>query len=96
MQTILVTGGAGYVGSGLLRVLLAEGYRVVAVDKLSFGGESLLHIWDHPHFSFHRCDICDYEELNRILERERPHTVIHLRRSSATPPASSNRSSPHA
>jgi nucleoside-diphosphate-sugar epimerase len=78
LQTILVTGGAGYVGSGLLRTLLAEGYRVVAVDRLSFGGEPLLHIWDHPHFSFHKCDICDYEQLNRVLEVERPETVIHL------------------
>jgi len=78
LQTILVTGGAGYVGSGLLRVLLAEGYRVVAVDKLSFGGEPLLHIWDHPHFTFHKCDICDCEKLERILESERPHALIHL------------------
>jgi nucleoside-diphosphate-sugar epimerase len=78
LQTILVTGGAGYVGSGLLRVLLADGYRVVAVDKLSFGGESLLDIWDHPHFGFHKCDICDFEKLDRVLEAERPHAVIHL------------------
>jgi nucleoside-diphosphate-sugar epimerase len=78
LQTVLVTGGAGYVGSGLLRVLLGEGYRVVAVDRLSFGGESLLHIWDHPKFSFHQCDICDYSRLDRILEAERPDAVIHL------------------
>jgi nucleoside-diphosphate-sugar epimerase len=78
LQTVLVTGGAGYVGSGLLRVLLEEGYRVVALDKLSFGGESLLHIWGHPNFSFHCCDICDHERLDRILEQERPDAVIHL------------------
>ncbi|MGB9331935.1 MAG: NAD(P)-dependent oxidoreductase [Steroidobacteraceae bacterium] len=78
MQTVLITGGAGYVGSGLLQVLLAEGYRVVAVDKLSFGGESLLYIWDHPNFSFHKCDICDYPRLDRILESEQPDAVIHL------------------
>lgn len=78
MQTILVTGGAGYVGAGLLRVLLAEGYRVVTVDKLSFGGESLLDIWYHPNFRFHKCDLCDYAAFDEILESERFDTVIHL------------------
>jgi nucleoside-diphosphate-sugar epimerase len=78
LQTVLVTGGAGYVGSGLLRVLLSEGYRVVAVDQLSFGGEPLLHIWGHPHFRFYKCDICDYPRLDQILESERPDAVIHL------------------
>jgi nucleoside-diphosphate-sugar epimerase len=78
LQTVLVTGGAGYVGSGLLGVLLAEGYRVIAVDKLSFGGEALLPVWGHPHLVFHRCDICDYPQFDRILEKERPEAVIHL------------------
>jgi nucleoside-diphosphate-sugar epimerase len=78
LQTVLVTGGAGYVGSGLLGVLLAEGYRVIAVDKLAFGGEALLPVWGHPHLRFHRCDICDYPQFDRILETERPDAVIHL------------------
>ena len=78
MQTVLVTGGAGYVGSGLLRVLLNEGYRVVSIDTLSFGGDALLHIWGHPHFTFYKCDIREYEQLDRVLARERPDAVIHL------------------
>jgi nucleoside-diphosphate-sugar epimerase len=78
LQTILVTGAAGYVGSRLLSTLLTEGYRVVAVDKLSFGGESLLHVWHHPNFSFHKCDICDYAAIDQLLEAEQPQAVIHL------------------
>lgn len=78
MQTVLVTGGAGYVGSGLVAALLAERYRVVAVDRLSFGGESLLPVWGHPNFSFYKCDICDYPQFDRILEDARPDAVIHL------------------
>ena len=78
LQTVLVTGGAGYVGSGLLAVLLAEGYRVIAVDRLSFGGESLLPVWAHPNFRFERCDICDFASVDRILEVQRPDAVIHL------------------
>lgn len=78
MKNILVTGGAGYVGARLLRELLRAGYRVTVVDKLTFGGESLLPVWDHPNLSFHRADICDYSRLDRILETERPDAVIHL------------------
>jgi nucleoside-diphosphate-sugar epimerase len=59
-------------------VFLEEGYRVVALDKLSFGGESLLSVWGHPNFTFHCCDVCDYARVDRILETERPDAVIHL------------------
>jgi nucleoside-diphosphate-sugar epimerase len=78
LQTVLVTGGAGYVGSGLVAVLLAEGYRVIAVDRLSFGGESLLPVLSHPNLTFHKCDICDYPGFDRILDEARPDAVIHL------------------
>jgi nucleoside-diphosphate-sugar epimerase len=78
IQSVLVTGGAGYVGSGLLRALLAEGYGVVCVDRLSFGGESLLDIWHHPRFEFHKCDIGDASAIERVL-RSRPfHGIVHL------------------
>jgi nucleoside-diphosphate-sugar epimerase len=78
LKTILVTGGAGYVGSGLLRVLLKQGYRVVCVDNLMFGGESILSLWSEPNFSFHKLDICDYQAFDRVLESEKFDAVIHL------------------
>ena len=49
--SIMVTGGAGYVGSGLLRELLASGYNVTCVDSLIFGGESLLNILHNKNFT---------------------------------------------
>lgn len=78
MKRILVTGGAGYVGSGLMRDLLASGYEVACVDKLMFGGESLLSIWHDPAFTFERCDICEHDAIDAILKRFKPDAVIHL------------------
>ncbi|MDA7704753.1 NAD(P)-dependent oxidoreductase [Candidatus Pelagibacter sp.] len=77
-KSILVTGGAGYVGSGLLRELLAEGCYVTCVDNLMFGGESLLDIWYNKNFTFIKCDINDYKELDLIFNKNNFDSVIHL------------------
>ena len=63
MNNILVTGGAGYVGSGLLRDLLSKGYKVTCVDNLVFGGESLLNVWHNKDFNFVNCDINNFEMI---------------------------------
>jgi len=78
MERVLVTGGAGYVGSGLLRELLAQGYSVTCIDNLMFGGESLLDIWHNDNFTFIKCDINDWVEFNSILTNNRFDAVIHL------------------
>lgn len=77
-KSILVTGGAGYVGSGLLRELLAEGCSVTCVDNLMFGGESLLDILHNKNFTFIKCDINDYKELDLIFNKNNFDSVIHL------------------
>ena len=78
MEHVLVTGGAGYVGSGLLRELLSEGYYVTCVDKLMFGGESLLDIWHNKNFTFIKCDVNDWDSFNKILSDNNFDAVIHL------------------
>lgn len=56
---LLITGGAGYIGSLLTGLLLNDGYSVTVVDDLLFGGESLLAYWHHPRFRFVKGDVCD-------------------------------------
>ena len=78
MKKILVTGGAGYVGSGLLRELLSSGYQVTCIDNLMFGGESLLNLWHHKNFTFINCDINDIESLKKVFLITSYDYVIHL------------------
>ena len=78
MKNILVTGGAGYVGSGLLRELLAKNYHVTCIDNLKFGGESLLDIWHNKYFTFINCDINHHEALDKIFLENKFDAVIHL------------------
>jgi nucleoside-diphosphate-sugar epimerase len=78
MTRVLVTGGAGYVGSILVRDLLEQGDHVVCVDSLMFGGESLLTVWGHPRFAFHKCDITDFAAVDGILDGVDLDAVVHL------------------
>ena len=60
---VLITGGAGYIGSLLTGVLLNAGWRVTVADDLLFGGQSLLGYWQHPRFRFAKVDVCDPGQL---------------------------------
>ena len=80
-MTYLVTGGAGFIGSALVRHLLRTHDRqVVVVDKLTYAGnlDSLAEVSSHPLFSFERVDICDGPEIRRVFAQHRPTAVIHL------------------
>jgi nucleoside-diphosphate-sugar epimerase len=80
-QHVLITGGAGYIGSLLTGVLLNRGDHVTVVDELLFGGESLLGYWHHPNFRFIKGDVCDPDVLQRAtcnVERSTFKAVVHL------------------
>jgi dTDP-glucose 4,6-dehydratase len=81
MRTLLVTGGAGFIGSALVRMLVRDaGYRVVTVDKLTYAGnlESLEDVHDAAEHRFVRADVADETALRAVFDEVRPHGVIHL------------------
>lgn len=65
---VLVTGGAGYIGSVLVRMLLDKGYHVVVLDSLKFSGDALFDVALHPKFTFIKGDIRNSNDVNKALE----------------------------
>ena len=77
---ILITGGAGYIGSLLTSELLRSGSYVTVVDNLLYGGESLLGFLAHPDFHFNKADVTEPGSIRPALSRAwpRPDAVVHL------------------
>jgi dTDP-glucose 4,6-dehydratase len=81
METIIVTGGAGFIGSAVVRHLVKRSdYEVVNVDKLTYAGnpESLSSVENDPRYHFEQVDICDAVELRRVFETYKPDKIMHL------------------
>lgn len=81
MPTYFVTGGAGFIGSALVRQLIGETEStVVNVDKLTYAGNlsSLAAARHHPRHHFAQVDICDAETIRHLFDRFRPDAVYHL------------------
>ncbi len=68
MKKVLVTGGAGYIGSVLVRILLDKGYQVRAVDSLKFGGDALFDVSQNPNFEFIKGDIRNDADIDSAIE----------------------------
>ena len=81
IETIIVTGGAGFIGSEVVRQLVGSGeWFVVNIDKLTYAGnlESLTSIEDSDRYRFRRLDICDKSQLREEIFRTRPTKIMHL------------------
>jgi dTDP-glucose 4,6-dehydratase len=80
MSAILVTGGAGFIGSALVRALVRDGRHVVNVDKLTYAGnlQSLDAVLDDSRHHFARVDICDRASLRHLFAEHAPVAVVHL------------------
>ncbi|MFV3382736.1 dTDP-glucose 4,6-dehydratase [Pseudomonas sp. NY15354] len=78
---ILVTGGAGFIGSAVIRHIIGHtADSVVNVDKLTYAGnlESLQSVDQDPRYAFEHVDICNREELDRVFREHQPDAVMHL------------------
>ena len=81
MYTILVTGGAGFIGSAVVRQFINETQcKVVNVDKLTYAGnlQSLASVADSSRYAFEQVDICDAAEVARVFREHQPDAVMHL------------------
>lgn len=81
MKRILVTGGAGFIGSAVVRHIIADtNNSVVVVDKLTYAGnlESLTPVSDSDRYAFEQVDICNRTELDRVFAQYQPDYVMHL------------------
>lgn len=81
IMKILVTGGAGFIGSNLVRLLVLEkGVSVVNLDKLTYAGnpESLSDLTDNPNYTFEQVDLCDAEAVRECVEAHQPDSIMHL------------------
>lgn len=80
-DTILVTGGAGFIGSNfVLDWLATEQGRVVNLDKLTYAGnlENLASVADNPHHTFVHGDICDFDLVSRLFAEHHPRAIVHF------------------
>ena len=77
---LLITGGAGFIGSNLARLAHAAGHEITVVDKLTYAGNrsSLADLLGQARFSFVQADICDAEAMRRVFAEARPEKVLHL------------------
>ena len=82
MRNILVTGGAGFIGSHLVRLLVNKypNYHIINMDVLTYAGnlENLKDIENKENYTFVKCDICDVEKVNQVFIKHQIDSVIHL------------------
>lgn len=81
-MNIIVTGGAGFIGSNFVFHMLNKypDYRIICLDKLTYAGNlsTLEPVMDNPNFRFVKADICDREAVNKLFEEEHPDMVVNF------------------
>lgn len=79
---VLVTGGAGFIGSNFIFYMLKTypSYRIICVDKLTYAGNlsTLTSVMTNPNFRFVKADICDRKAINQLFEEEKPDMIVNF------------------
>jgi dTDP-glucose 4,6-dehydratase len=77
---ILITGGAGFIGSAVVRRAVADGHEVVNLDALTYSAnlENVASVADSPRYAFEQADVCDEAAVRAIFARHKPDAVMHL------------------
>ena len=78
---VIVTGGAGFIGSAVIRQYIKESeHEVINLDALTYAGnlESLAEVENHPRYIFEQVNICNVEELQRVFAEHQPDAIMHL------------------
>ncbi|MGL5489480.1 MAG: GDP-mannose 4,6-dehydratase, partial [Shewanella sp.] len=78
---VLITGGAGFIGSAVVRYIIRDTQdSVINLDKLTYAGnlESLASVSESERYAFEQVDICDRNELDRVFTQYQPDAVMHL------------------
>jgi dTDP-glucose 4,6-dehydratase len=80
VQRVLITGGAGFIGGAVVRLMVGKGYDIVNLDKLTYAGnlQSVREVSGLPNYRFYQADICDRRAVGEILDREQPDAIMHL------------------
>ena len=77
---LLITGGAGFIGSTVVRLAVARGFEVINVDALTYAGSlsNVRSVSEHRNYNFVHADICDRVSLDEILSNNKPDAILHL------------------
>ena len=78
-KTIIITGGAGYIGSTIARKLLQNNYKVICIDNLRYGDKGIIDLYANPNFTFKNIDITNHDLITNVLDNTPDcYAVVHL------------------
>ena len=82
MKTILVTGGAGFIGSNFIKYMLEKypDYKIINIDLLTYSGnlENLREVENNPNYTFVKEDIVNLQKIKEIFEKHKPNIVVNF------------------